>query len=248
MIRKLSRLGLALAGLAAFACNQAATPAPSPTPAGLDFSKASEEQKALYALGVLMARNASSWQLQEAELPWLIEGLKDTVNKKDPRVDLTQVGPRMAEVQKTRQALVAAPEKAKHKPFLDAEAAKPGAQVSSSGLIYFQVAEGKGGSPGPDDAVAVNYRGTLPDGTEFDSSYKRGQPVQFRLSRVIPCWTEGLQRMKVNGKARLVCPSDIAYGDGGSPPTIPPGTPLVFEVELLGMAKVKDSAQAPAGR
>lgn len=247
MTRKLTRLGLALAGLAAFACNQA-TPAPSPTP-GLDFSKATEEQKALYALGVLMARNAGPWSLQEPDLPWLIEGLRDTVAKKDPRVDLTQIGPRMAEVQKVRQSLAAAPEKAKHKPFLEQEAAKPGAQVSSSGLIYFSVAEGKGPSPSPDDAVAVNYKGTLPDGTEFDSSYKRGQPVQFKLNRVIPCWTEGLQRMKLNGKARLVCPSDIAYGDAGSPPTIPPGTPLVFEVELIGVAKVRESGQQPpAGR
>jgi FKBP-type peptidyl-prolyl cis-trans isomerase FkpA len=81
--------------------------------------------------------------------------------------------------------------------------------------------------------VKVNYRGTLIDGTEFDSSYKRGQPAQFPLSGVIRCWTEGVQKMKVGGKARLVCPSEIAYGDSGHPPTIPGGATLIFEIELL---------------
>ncbi len=248
MTRKLSLLGLALAGLVAFAGDTPAAPAPSP--AGLDFSNATQEQKALYALGVLMARNAGGWQLQESELPWVIEGLKDTTLQKPPRVELAQIGPRMAEIQKARQALAAAPEKEKHKPFLAAEAAKPGASVSPSGLIYFTVSEGKGASPGAEDSVAVNYKGTLPDGQQFDSSYERGQPVQFQLNRVIPCWTEALQKMKPGGKSRLVCPSDIAYGDAGSPPTIPPGTPLVFEVELLGVAKVRrpGPAQPPAGR
>jgi FKBP-type peptidyl-prolyl cis-trans isomerase FkpA len=79
----------------------------------------------------------------------------------------------------------------------------------------------------------VNYRGTLIDGTEFDSSYKRNQPAQFPLSGVIRCWTEGVQKMKVGGKARLVCPSEIAYGDNGRPPTIPGGATLIFEIELL---------------
>jgi FKBP-type peptidyl-prolyl cis-trans isomerase FkpA len=83
--------------------------------------------------------------------------------------------------------------------------------------------------------VKVNYRGTLPDGTEFDSSYKRNEPASFPLNRVIPCWTEGVQMMKVGGKARLTCPSAIAYGDAGSPPAIPPGATLIFEIELLGI-------------
>lgn len=83
--------------------------------------------------------------------------------------------------------------------------------------------------------MKVNYRGTLVDGTEFDSSYKRNEPISFPLSGVIPCWTEGVQKMKVGGKAQLVCPSSIAYGDRGSPPVIPGGATLIFEIELLGI-------------
>ena len=93
--------------------------------------------------------------------------------------------------------------------------------------------------------MKVHYKGTLIDGTEFDSSYKRGQPAEFPLNGVIPCWTEGVQKMKVGGKAKLVCPSDIAYGDRGAPPKIPPGATLVFEVELLD---VKPAAAAPPPR
>ena len=90
--------------------------------------------------------------------------------------------------------------------------------------------------------VAVHYRGTLINGTEFDSSYRRNEAAQFPLRGVIPCWTEGVQKMKVGGKAQLVCPAKVAYGEQGSPPTIPPGAPLVFEVELLGIgAKASDA-------
>ncbi len=107
---------------------------------------------------------------------------------------------------------------------------------TASGLIYAEVAAGGGASPKANDKVRVHYRGTLVDGTEFDSSLKRGQPAEFPLGGVIPCWTEGLQKMKVGGKARLVCPSDIAYGDQGRP-SIPPGATLIFEVELLAIVK-----------
>jgi FKBP-type peptidyl-prolyl cis-trans isomerase FkpA len=92
---------------------------------------------------------------------------------------------------------------------------------------------GTGASPKATDTVKVHYRGTLTNGTEFDSSYKRNEPTSFPLNRVIACWTEGVQKMKVAGKARLVCPSSIAYGDRGSPPSIPGGATLVFEIELL---------------
>ncbi len=114
-------------------------------------------------------------------------------------------------------------------------AAEPGAVKTASGLVYKELKAGNGGSPSASDTVKVNYRGTLPDGTEFDSSYKRNEPAQFPLNRVIPCWTEGVQMMKVGGKARLTCPAAIAYGDAGSPPVIPPGATLIFEIELLGI-------------
>ncbi len=119
------------------------------------------------------------------------------------------------------------------KAYLDKAAAQPGAVRTPSGLVYRELRAGSGGSPSASDTVTVNYRGTLVDGTEFDSSYKRNEPAQFPLNQVIPCWTEGLQKMKVGGKAELVCPASIAYGEAGSPPTIPGGATLIFEVELL---------------
>jgi FKBP-type peptidyl-prolyl cis-trans isomerase FkpA len=119
--------------------------------------------------------------------------------------------------------------------YLDKAAAEPGAVRTASGLVYRELRAGSGPSPKASDTVKVNYRGTLVDGTEFDSSYKRNEPISFPLGQVIPCWTEGVQKMKVGGKSQLVCPSSIAYGDGGSPPAIPGGATLMFEVELLGI-------------
>ena len=118
---------------------------------------------------------------------------------------------------------------------LAAAAAEPGAVTTPSGLVYRTVKEGTGASPAATDTVKVHYRGTFPDGREFDSSIKRGQPASFPLNRVIKCWTEGLQRMKVGGKAKLTCPAAIAYGDRGAGGEIPPGAVLRFEVELLAI-------------
>jgi FKBP-type peptidyl-prolyl cis-trans isomerase FkpA len=117
--------------------------------------------------------------------------------------------------------------------YLEKAAAEPGAVRTASGLIYRELRPGSGGSPTATDTVTVNYRGTLVNGTEFDSSYKRNQPASFPLNQVIPCWTEGVQKMKVGGKSELVCPASIAYGEQGSPPAIPGGATLIFEIELL---------------
>ena len=119
--------------------------------------------------------------------------------------------------------------------YLDKAAAEPGAQKTASGLIYRELKPGTGPSPKATDTVEVHYRGTLTDGKEFDSSYG-GQPIKFPLNRVIRAWTEGVQMMKVGGKAQLVCPANLAYGERGAPPDIPGGATLVFEVELLGIS------------
>jgi FKBP-type peptidyl-prolyl cis-trans isomerase FkpA len=116
-----------------------------------------------------------------------------------------------------------------------AAAKEPGAVVKPSGLVFLSQRDGTGPSPGPGDTVKVNYRGTFPDGREFDSSYKRGEAIEFPLSGVIKCWTEGVQLMKVGGKAKLTCPSPIAYGERGAGGVIPPNATLLFEVELLGI-------------
>jgi FKBP-type peptidyl-prolyl cis-trans isomerase FkpA len=123
-------------------------------------------------------------------------------------------------------------------PALTRAAAEPGAVVTDTGLVYRALKEGNGPNPTATQTVRVHYRGTFTDGREFDSSIARGQPASFPLNRVIPCWTEGVQRMKVGGKAKLTCPSAIAYGTrGAGNGLIPPNTTLQFEVELLGIAQ-----------
>jgi FKBP-type peptidyl-prolyl cis-trans isomerase FkpA len=117
-----------------------------------------------------------------------------------------------------------------------ASAAKePGAVVTPSGLVYRSLKEGSGEKPAATDKVKVHYRGTFPNGKEFDSSYSRNQPAEFPLNGVIKCWTEGVQMMKVGGKAKLTCPASIAYGDKGAGGVIPPNATLMFEVELLAI-------------
>jgi FKBP-type peptidyl-prolyl cis-trans isomerase FkpA len=115
-------------------------------------------------------------------------------------------------------------------------AAEKGAVKSASGMVYRSLKDGTGPSPKETDVVRVHYRGTFPDGKEFDSSIARGKPTEFPLNRVIKCWTEGVQKMKVGGKAKLTCPANVAYGERGTPGgPIPPNATLVFEVELLGI-------------
>ena len=122
--------------------------------------------------------------------------------------------------------------------LLAAAAKEKGATVTPSGLVYRSLKDGTGASPAATDVVKVHYRGTFADGKEFDSSFKRNAPAQFPLNGVIPCWTEGVQRMKVGGKAQLTCPASIAYGErGAGGGVIPPNTALQFEVELLEIAK-----------
>ena len=118
---------------------------------------------------------------------------------------------------------------------LTAASKEQGAQVTKSGLVYRSLKDGTGSSPSATDRVKVHYKGTFPDGKEFDSSYKRNEPTEFPLNGVIPCWTEGVQLMKTGGKAKLTCPSAIAYGQRGAGGVIPPNATLVFEIELLAI-------------
>ena len=131
--------------------------------------------------------------------------------------------------------LLALSAQAQSDPALAAAAKEPGAVVKPSGLVFLSQREGTGANPGATDTVKVNYRGTFPDGREFDSSYKRGEAIEFPLDGVIKCWTEGVQKMKVGGKAKLTCPPSIAYGERGAGSAVPPNATLVFEVELLGI-------------
>ncbi len=118
---------------------------------------------------------------------------------------------------------------------LAAAAKEANAKVTASGLVYRSLKDGDGAQPTATQTVKVHYKGTFPDGKEFDSSFKRNEPIEFPLNRVIKCWTEGVAMMKVGGKAKLTCPSSIAYGSSGAGGVIPPNATLIFEVELLGV-------------
>lgn len=210
---------------------------------GIGFSAAqaadlaNDEQKALYAIGVAVSQSLSDLALSESELEIVKSGISDGVLKRPLKLDPKAFGPKVQQLVQARAATVAEKEKKAGAAFVTKAAAEPGAKKTTSGAIVTTLKEGKGPSPKVTDTVKVHYHGTLVDGRVFDSSVQRGQPATFPLANVIKCWTEGVQEIKVGGKARLVCPAAIAYGDRGSPPTIKPGATLVFEVELLEIVK-----------
>lgn len=194
-----------------------------------------DDEKVIYSIGVLMARQLAALELSEAELKHLVRGLNDSVLGKELAVQPEDFRSQINVFQQARQSAGSAIESAEAAKFLAAAESQTGAIKTSTGLIYLEDKAGSGPSPTPQDTVQVHYHGTLRDGTVFDSSIDRGTPAKFPLERVIPCWTEGLQRMKVGGKSRLVCPAAIAYGDRGAPPAIKGGAALSFEVELISI-------------
>lgn len=217
-----------------FACNAgvAAPAADAPTAK----APTTEEEKTVYALGAMMAKNLAVFDLTPAEVALVAQGLSETAAGKSAIAKLEEYQPKVQALAQSRGAQRAVKEKEKGAAYVAEAAAKPGATKTASGMVYTETVAGTGASPAATDKVKVHYRGTLLDGTEFDSSIARGQPAEFGLNQVIPCWTEGLQKMKVGGKSTLVCPSEIAYGDRGQR-SIPGGATLVFEVELLDIVK-----------
>lgn len=209
----------------------------SALPATAVAQEPTDDQKTIYTLGIAISQSLAGFALTEAEFEWLKSGLTDGVMKRPLKVDVQQYGPRIQALQQQRTAAVSAAEKKKGQEYLATAAAATGAVKTASGLVISTVTPGTGASPTATDKVKVHYHGTLTDGTVFDSSVRRGTPTEFRLDGVIPCWTEGVQQMKVGGKSRLVCPPELAYGDRGAPPAIKPGATLVFEVELLEIQK-----------
>jgi len=203
------------------------------TPAAAPGALTTDDQKTIYALGLSMAQQLSQMGISPAEYAIIKQALTDSAAGK-PALELNAWQAKFGPFAQARSAKMAATEKAKGKAFLDAASAEPGATRTSSGLVYRELAAGTGPTPKSTDRVRVNYRGTFMNGSEFDSSYKTNKPAEFPLNGVIPCWTEGVQRMKVGGKSKLVCPSEIAYGDQGRP-SIPPGSTLIFEIELLAI-------------
>jgi FKBP-type peptidyl-prolyl cis-trans isomerase FkpA len=216
-------------------------PATAPKPAAPVPAPLTDEQKTIYTLGLLVQRSLDQFDLSPAELELVKRALSDGAAGK-PAVDVSEWGSKVEPFAASRKARVATREKAASAAYLLKASSEAGAIKTESGLVYRDISAGTGASPTASDTVRVHYRGTLINGTVFDSSYERNEPAAFPLGGVIRCWTEGVQRMKVGGKARLVCPSDLAYGDEGRP-TIPGGAALVFEVELLEIVNASPPAK-----
>ena len=192
-----------------------------------------EDQKTLYAIGLAVSKSLAVFDLTPAELEMVQLGITDAVTGKKTAVDLASYNAKLQDLARTRRQAQGEKQASAGKDFLEKAAKEKGAVKSDTGIVFLSVTEGKGESPASNDTVKVNYRGTLIDGREFDSSFKRGKPLEFKLDGVIKCWTEGVQKMKVGGKAKLVCPPEMAYGGSGAGDMIMPGATLAFEVELL---------------
>lgn len=214
------------------------------TPAKL--TPMTDNDKIVYALGLSIYQSLGQFDLSPDELNLVKQAMTDAAAKQ-PAEELSTWGPRIQTFAQERAGRAAQQQKADSEAYLAKAAAEPGAVRTASGLVYREVQAGTGPSPSATDTVRVNYRGTLVNGTEFDSSYKRNEPAEFPLNGVIPCWTEGLQKMKVGGKAILSCPSNLAYGDQGRP-SIPGGAALIFQIELLDVVNPSAMPPRPPGQ
>lgn len=230
-------IGALLLGVAtlAFGCAQSEEAQESGDETEAGSAAMTEDDKILYAIGALLGKNAvQPMRLSEDELERFMEGVRATARGGETEVSLDEYAGKIQEFMQARAEAGAAEAKQEAIAYLETASAEDGAVLSNSGLVYRTIQAGDGPSPSETDTVEVHYHGTFPNGDVFDSSRDRGEPVEFPLNQVIPCWTEGVQKMKVGETAKLVCPSDIAYGDGGRP-GIPGGATLVFEVELLSI-------------
>ncbi|RKH59479.1 FKBP-type peptidyl-prolyl cis-trans isomerase [Corallococcus llansteffanensis] len=205
------------------AAPEAAAKAPAAPPVELK----TDDQKTIYSLGLTLGQSVTALALTPEEIQLLQRGLQDALSGATPPVDPKEYTPKIQALAKSRQAQV-------NVTTLDRASKEAGATRLPSGVIYRELKAGTGKTPRAIDTVKVHYRGTLVDGSEFDSSYKRGEPIEFPLNGVIPCWTQGVQKMKVGAKAKLTCPASTAYGERPPPGSrIPPNAVLQFDVELV---------------
>lgn len=199
---------------------------------------AASQADLLYALGAILGQKVSGYAFTPAERSRIQAGFADAVARSKLRLedpDLEEWGQRVDQMLGKRSNPKAAATREKGRAFADGIAREAGAVRLPSGVVVRSLRQGTGKAPTADSRVKVSYAGTLVDGTRFDASADHGGPAQFPLKGVIPCWTEGVQKMREGGKAQLVCPSSSAYGDQGRPPNIPGGATLLFEIELLGV-------------
>ena len=199
-----------------------------------------DDEKTVYAAGLVLARSLRQFDLSPAEIEVVRRAIADALAGK-PTLELDEWGPKIQGLVSARTERLVTRQKEASAAYLVKAAAATNAIRTESGIVYTETAAGTGASPTAADRVKVHYRGTLIDGSEFDSSYARNEPAEFPLGGVIRCWTEGVQRMKTGGKARLVCPSDLAYGDRGNE-AISGGSALIFEIELLEVVSAPPAA------
>jgi len=225
---RMTLLAAVALGLLAFEAEAQNKPKPPQAPAAPSIQFQSEDEKSLYSLGYNFGKSLAVFSLSPAELEVIKRAMSDGVSGAAPAVDMNQYGAKVQGIVRNRQGKV-------NEAYLAKAAAEKGAITLPSGIVYRELQAGSGASPKATDTVSVHYRGTLVTGEEFDSSHKRNQPAEFPLNGVIPCWTEGVQKMKVGTRAKLVCPPKTAYGDRPPGSKIPPNAVLEFEVELLSI-------------
>ncbi|GLP95774.1 FKBP-type peptidyl-prolyl cis-trans isomerase [Paraferrimonas sedimenticola] len=247
-VLKVSLLAMAVAGVSA--CNQEAkTQAPAPQ---AEVKLETPAQKESYALGMVMGQQMALSELKEMGIEidqaLVMKGFEETLNgsakltEEELETVMREFSTKVTEIQTQKAEAIAAEAKQEGVDYLEQNKAKEGVTVTESGLQYEVITAAEGDKPSAEDTVEVHYRGTLIDGTEFDSSYSRNQTAKFPLNRVIPGWTEGVQLMPVGSKYRFVIPSELAYGERDTG-TIPAHSTLVFEVELIAIEKAEEAAQ-----
>lgn len=204
----------------------------------------SEDDKTFYSVGHVYGKRFKEFNLNEKEVGALLQGVKDGMTKETTDVDTMKYAYKFRDIIQGRMEVNSKSEKEKGAEFLEAFVKNESASKTESGLAYKIITPGDAKKPSSTDIVTVHYKGTLINGTEFDSSYKRNQPIEFPLDKVIKGWTEGMQLIGKGGKIKLVIPSELAYKDQGAPPSIPGGATLTFEVELIDFKSVSAQSEA----
>ncbi len=198
-----------------------------------------EDDKIFYSVGYLYGKRFAEFKLTDREKAALATGVNEGINGTAEQVKTMEFAMKFKDIVTKKMESKSKGEIEKGKKFLDNFVAKEGGKKTASGLAYKIITPGADPKPAATDTVKVHYKGTLIDGKEFDSSYKRNKPIEFPLNRVIKGWTEGMQLIGKGGKIKLVIPSELGYGATGAPPTIPGGATLVFEVELIDIVTKK---------
>lgn len=205
-----------------------------------------DEQKALYVIGFSLSQNLTILDLTPEELQLVQRGLSDGIQEVDEPFDIQAFAPQLEKIFDDRVKVKIEREREAGLKAVEAAKAVEGAMVLPSGVVYKETSAGDGAQPAMTDHVRLHYHGTLHDGTEFDSSLESGEPAEFALNQVVPCFGEGVAQMKVGGKATLTCPPESAYGEAGRPGILP-GTTLIFEVELLEILAAVEAPVALPG-